>query len=584
MAFKPRHELPVTGPDGGDWPNVMQLPIQLRKIIDASQNWFDNTEDQTQVADQIVDLYSASIANFVDVNRRNVASGITNVQSRFQNFPGLTLQYENRHGAERLSMTVYPESLNQNSGSPGLELNYDGYIYWAHGDPGFPDAVNGQPFAPTPYDIFLNGYTIYSGYDITQIAQGFVIMFGPTALRCHSVADDKNPFKGANFGTNKIWGPNGGLYYVNVPTWQPDDPTVSAPDGLTVPSHKAEPIYPLFDWDNTNNTGNLLGEPFENGQRWADYPMPDPTTMKGVQFADAQKSPLVWNGVNNLTIMIRGGSQPGATENNIFESVVAEFYDRAKLISGSETWSHIVNAATSSYAMNNKPMFFAALHGGAFVNGINLTIDLTKNSQHLNDAFIPDATWSPVTNELALVGLSQAQQNALTAYTAEVAAIITAFNAAQAPAIAAALLAFSKDEVVLTNIETYLSAYTEGLFSSTDFSQSFFTFESFFPVGQPPTTGNATIDSYISESSSEPGLWVVTTSQGNFWSVLQTGLAAETATAAADLATYTALVSAQPPLPPVPSTVGTPLDSFVWRTVAVNDSTWSFGDWQNLGS
>lgn len=592
MPYKAPLVLPVTSPDdpGSPWPNQLQLPIQTRQTIDASQDWFDNTQDAASVANGIVDYYSSSVGNFVDTQRRDYGAGIVSVHSKFLNLPGLTLQYENQHGQERLTMTAYPESAP--TGATGVEVNNDGYIFWAHADPRYPDLVDNKPTFQTPYDIFLNGYLVYSGFKITGIAQGFVIMFGKTALRCHSVIEydqsSTNPFKDGQFGTNQIWGPNGGLVNDLAPPFQPPVKGTQTPDNLDVPAHPNEFLYSLFDWGNNNNPGALMTEGFIGSVpsygRWMGQGGigQAPTIMNGVQFAFPEKSPLNLKGQNYLTIMLKAGAI--GEENLVVDSVVVEFYDRGTFSGASQTWSYTSGGRSVRYTLNDKPLLWcASLYASKGSQNMSMGFDLTPkaksteaNNALLTDLSQPNSSFAQGT----YLGLTAAQQAALAEYAMTVTALINAFNASQAPIIAAAILALSVGEQTLANINSFILEYS-GTFDKNQTVPSTFTFTN--ETGRPtPLTGLQSVDNFISASTTVEGDWIVSVSEAAFYVILQAGLQEQTDIVVGLTATYIAAITAQPNLPSPPPNAGTPLDAFVWRNVSISGSEWEFDDWQNL--
>lgn len=556
------------------------MPIQTRATIDATQNWFDTTKTPDDTANAVVDYYSASIGNFVNVQRRNHGAGIVQVSNHFQNFPGLRLQYENNQGMERLSMTVYPESAPQLGGQV-IDTNNDGYIVWVHDQVGFPNPITTHGVAvdqiQSPYYVFLNEYLIYKGYGITQQAQAFVIMFGKTALRCHSIEDKQNPLADAN---------NGGLVNEVIPARAQIDAT-PAPDKELIPKHKDLPGYFLFNWNDVQNpeslvlTGFIGTQPaYERWQPLNNGPFP-PQINKGVHFFDPKKSPLKSDGQNLLTILYQPGGKPSAFEVTLVDDIFVEFFDRQKTRKVSQSWNYTTNDKTSTILANDTPLYWGCINyapGGS--TSTNMGFDLTKKAKKAENNFLLSGLDDyPGASLVKLVGLSDAQQQIITAYGVQCTAIIAAFNAMQAPIIAAALLQLAIAENTEANIQLFIGAYDNGTFSKTDNSQPTFSFEPFTPGGSG-LTGNQLIDQHIAESGTLPGLWIVDQSEAAFWLTLQAGNSQQLDIIKVKTDTYTTAISAVPKLPDPPASAGKDIDAFKWRTVDVSGDNWTFGPWR----
>lgn len=464
--MEPKHELPVTAPgQDGPWPNNLQLPIQTRRIIDASQNFFDTTVNPDAAGDQVVNYYSASIGNFVATQRRDYASGINQQQNRFFTLPGLAMRYENNQGMERLTLVAQPESF-VSGGNQVLDTNLDGYIVWVHSEVGYPNLINFEPTIGGPYDIFLNGYKIYEGFKITQENSAFVIMFGLTALRCHSLEDKTNPLL-----TNTSYGPTalGNASVNDIIPPRKDIAASNAPDGAVVPRHKDEPLYPIFNWNDALNPCTLISTGGTGSYtRWEIFigSSATPQVTNGVHFKDPMKSPLVKDGPNFITVLL----QPGASAPELLSIsiIFAEFYDRKTTDVVQQSWNYNSIPGQAIIA-NDKPLYFGCVevNGGSFLS-LSTGFDLTKGATNSQDDCLLSGLDDALTGESAsLVGLTATQQAAITAYTAEVRAIFAAFNASQAPIIAAltteveAAFALYLNAYKLALVGRYLAADTK---------------------------------------------------------------------------------------------------------------------------
>jgi hypothetical protein len=580
MAYKPRHELPVTSPDGdGPWPNALQLPIQTRKSIDASQNWFDTTQDPTSVAEGIVSLYVSSISNFVDVQRRDYASGIVPVQRRFLNFPGMNLQYENYHGSERLSLTVFPESVI--GGEQLYDINLDGYIVWVHDEINFPNPVNNGYVSTNnitgPYNIFLNNYLIYEGYTIGQQSQAFVIMFGKTALRCVSIENQYNPLATPN---------NGGLVNAVAPG-RARIPASTAPDGKGIPSHQDRPGYFIFNWNDIDNLNpqSVILEGFVGLMptyvRWSEINngMFPPQVTKGVHFFDPTNSPLNYKGSNSITVMLQPGKP--VQEIQLIDDIFCEFYDRKTLSKASQSWNYTSSQTNgASIIVNNKPLYFgctAYAPGGS--GSTSTTFDLTPDAKAGDDdCLLSGLDQYPPAGLGTLAGLSQSEQSANTIYAAECAAIIEAFNAAQAPVLAALLATVVSDTTAYNTANTTMITKEEDTQEAQGVVNAA---QAAYDANPSPANLAALISSKESLAAAEVFAFVITIGPPTVWGgtavvAQQTALMALTQAQAA----YIAAAEAAPTLPQAPPDAGMGIDGFKWRTVDVAGSVWSFGPWQ----
>lgn len=345
MAYKPSNQLPVTGPTNPNspYPNQLQQPIQVRRTIDASKNWLDQNQNADAVGDSIVDYYSATIGNFVNAQRRDYSAGIVEQHSKFLNMPGLTIQYENRQGQERLSLTAYPESFT--GGGLVNEFNYDGYF-------AVMSLATGDASVVT-YQAFLNGSIIGTWSAPANLLGTVLFRFGPTALRCQSLID--KPQGGPGNPNDAALGP--------VRPVLPPRPKVKAfANNLTVKisEHPDLPLYAVYQRDNILNTAGIPSTP------------PTPPIFKTFVFPDIGKTPLLKTGFNRFRLK----PQAAFTESQSASLFLyAEFYNRNSLRNVFQSWSRQASDG-QSLTVNDQPNYWHT--GGSLIPVLALDVDLTQ--------------------------------------------------------------------------------------------------------------------------------------------------------------------------------------------------------------
>lgn len=359
MSFKPPLTLPITSPDapGSPWPNQIQQPIQTRQTIDASKNWFDTTQDAASVANGIVDYHGASISNFVATQRRDYGAGIVRVHSKFLNLPGLTLQYENQFGQERLTMTAYPE--NVVLGGPSVETNYDGYIaFVSNGNnigftsPGYDEGVT--------YEFSINQKVFHTYFQPKLVTEIIVFRFGKTALRCQSLADKPDGPGNPNAVT---LGLVAAIEASRAKTKAFS--TTGATGSAQIPAHHDLPIYSIYNWD----------DPLQNGGH--ESQLPKPTVTKVFDFI-GQDNPIDSKGMNKLRIKMTPNMKfiPGAWV--WYFNMIAEFYSRAEFRNVSVSWTKASKDGSANITVNDAPLYWQMISPNQPHLGMDIDLSPTK--------------------------------------------------------------------------------------------------------------------------------------------------------------------------------------------------------------
>lgn len=292
--------------------NSMSSPPIMQYSIDASQDWFAQTDNPELVAESLVQAYSSSIDHFINAQRQqNHISGLA--QQRTQaNFPGLTIDHIMNHGIETIRVTAYPQFNNPGGGKPLIDTNLDGYCVWIHRWYKSADQVGPNSI---PYDILVNGTVVVEAYlppdklikpfktgpDAASIA--IIIAFGPTAMICQSLHDKVNPFAQSQYG---------GL----APKVTPSRSSIAAAFGTnfgqTIPKHDDLlgyfPFGPvagsiITGWGDSFNPTDWAydSQSSQQGHSYLDA-WPPINVVQIVQFANAQNSPLKATDKNIFTV------------------------------------------------------------------------------------------------------------------------------------------------------------------------------------------------------------------------------------------------------------------------------------------
>lgn len=555
MSTEPSNQLPVTAPgQDGPWPNQLQLPIQTRKIVDASRAFFDQTQNSDAIADAIVDYYAASVWNFVQVQRRDYAAGINQVHNRYLQLPGLGLRYENMQGMERLTMVAQPESALA-GGQLIQDINYDGYVIFILYDPTFPNIVNGQPGYPKSFDIYMNGYLIKKGWMITQMCQAFVVMFGRSSLRCHSLIDQFNlsPFR-------------------NDPAY-PLLPFPSPPRSK-VDGHDDLPAYTLFKFTDMNNPIYTMNDVTQ-------FDLANPLMVNvtdGVQFFDPTKSPLntkKGNSTNYFGVTLSYGLTQG-TENVILYMMFAEFFSRTKLRPVTQSWNKIAPAGNVVIA-NDKPLYWGNTHIQSYTeltpgqNGMGF--DLWDEMATSDDDVLAAVALIGTANNPAPFGKSipPESDDALVEYRQHVNQLEQEFQASHLPAVEAALATLNAARAKVNDDDLALKHAKEALLVTDDeIANDLLLIQQ---GGNPTILG---LELANSRALLPVYRQAIATADDDL--MMDT-----TALNGAD-ENFTNIASEQPTLPAAPQIQGNDIDDFVWRAVNVSGDDWTFGGWMNQGT
>ena len=553
----------------------MQGPPTMQKTIQASQNWWaQNPIPPDIVGDQIINYYMTNISGFVATCRRLYTLGMGGVQTRQLSLPGLDMVYEIVQGSDILKLTARPESYPSGA-QLQTEINYDGYIVWAH-------AETGTPYHG-PFALFVNEYLIADNLTIPANASGYVVMFGETALVCHSLHDDQNPLKTKPGLVNSI---------------SPALADLDTPVGKV----KNLPGYFLFDWldpanpdlddfhDIVTNAGTVQAST-------------DLTFIAGVQFQNPLKSPLVGSGQNFAYLLPM--TSGGASENTAGDYMMAEFYSRDKMTSVTTSWDKTAMPPNGVIFANDWPLNFATYLAGVSygTGGVQLGFDLTPQVNPpgatpygvdaLQTQMVPQPNGAPTPagqavfaeyqqavidydNEAAayvqaVIAAINALNTATTTWTAAYTAIGTTYQQGQSSADAqfaadstAAIAATTADGAAAVAYENNMTGATLSAWQ-TAAAALFTAQQAWGERGAFLATGNPTLvakyDAYVSDSSALLG--------------------AKQA--------YMGAAGTGPPAPPTPPTYADltagykTISGFNYRNVTMAGDQWNFGPWTQPG-
>lgn len=357
MSFKPHSWYPP--PDSNGDNVVMQAPPIARVIVDKS----DSTATDAS-ADYIIDSYAASISHFVDACRRNYSQGTPSYWRGAESLPGLLVDVEINNHREIITFTVKPSEFRQSQ-----EDNLDGYIAWVRPVP-YAGGVEGGTTLRDAI-LYINGYAVIDtkkfGKPVLDTGGVYVVMFGPTALRCHSLADNENPFKAG----------------VTEPDHKTPVKLVSAiiPGRKKVDNHDDLPAYFALQWS----------QPFNVYTSQIDTILP---VVGYVQFkkedAKQAESPLLSTSTNDIVVWPQGyagglailgdisygstpetlpGPTPGADGGEI---IFAEFYDRKEHRRVSQSWT-VTPGPGGHVTVNDKPQWWFGGGGRTNAQWFDLT-------------------------------------------------------------------------------------------------------------------------------------------------------------------------------------------------------------------
>lgn len=626
MYFKPGFQLPPYS-GGESLQEEMQAPPVVHIQITVTSDFTERSnalaqalaEDSTdaddvtavsvnQLADmagqRLVNQFSGAIHQFWNAQRHNAMLGVArNMNVRHQISPDIMVQYTRIQNTDTLFIEVTPvlpviQLPHPLNGSFAVDLNFDGYIAWVHAqsDPIAPNTARGIEDGGGSYNIFLNGYKVAAAVELTEVNQCFLVMFGTTALRSHSLVDATN----LNPLASKT---NGGLAIPISPTPGPAVAALTNFAGQAVPEHARLPSYSPFDWTNVVNPAEPVFTGFDVGFGWGSFAKDDgiPVITQGIQFANPAKSPLVNKGMNQLTIQPITG--PAFSEAFFGDAVLVEFYDRQKARVADQSWKFPRQQGQQVLANDIPLQAWTNAFNGNVILGVGMSFDLTPTKGTAIDQQ-PNVTGN---------GLSPADQATVAASAASRTAILTAYATALG-SINSAVGTMLSDAATLggfvpTAVSDANSVYgvgtTQGLavaalapsFSllSGALSAVSSAVGALAPVeAGDTTTGPAAMAALTAaEGTAGSAGSSMSTILGNAISVITAASPSFGRTAVlADLGsvnvwlTQVASDLSSLPTAPTPTTfpaypdVGLSIDGFKWRTVTVSGGNWSFGAWQ----
>jgi len=569
---------------GDDQLPSMQSPPVFQRTVSASSSWYEqNVGAVENVADQIMQAYSADISQFVQTQRRNYSAGSVHSHQRHMEMRGLDLDYSMDNGQEIMKFIVRPEGFKgvQNQ----IELNFDGYISWFPG----PYVGDQRPPLNAIYNLYMNGYLIFENIQfdssITEWTKAYLVLFGPTALRCHSLEDDNNPLANIDINGLSAKKPGAGLTNKIAPA-RSDIPAYTNAYGGAVPAHKDLPGYFIFDWNNQLNPTEWC----YGAAQW-DNNYAEPQIIKGIQFFSTLNSPLNIAGFNNVSV--EEINQLPASYEEPANYLTAEFYDRGSARPVRVSWTKAAPKG-GMILINDRPLcFLSGADPGGGNNYSSLGFDLTPMSIKKQAASPdPPATlgYGPA-NDYDPNGVNPAFP---TSYTAAVAAWQIEYNAwilTEAPIISALRTA---ESAYYTDIGTEQSTgwtlwafglQSQGIVAGTTFLAALVTLEE--AITEVNVTGyTAAMDSInlltaelITITANNP----VNAAVHDDMVAAQPGFHTDMATLLTALTNYASMIVNDPPpsLPPIPeASQGKSINKFKYRTFTVSNGVWGFGDWQ----
>lgn len=439
-------------PDSHTFQRPMNVQVGVQLPGDANPG---DQPDLMNAAQDIVNHNSNQLNRWIGTNRAFIQKSDQQYAQRRFRFDNMDATWTYNSGYEKLNLDVYPSPVK--GGVPeSSDTNTDGYVCWVHVDPFFPDNVVHQAVlqrtAPTPYNIFFNGYLIEQNLIIQNAVTGYPILFGKTALLCDSYTGsnkdgNKNPLvRETNLKQpNAMLPPNGWGEYKDGP----------GPDGITdQPSIPKTLGYWIFDWWNLHNPCQW-GQFFSFGGSYQQLlPLLPPTadqTMymsKGMYFKNSAgaNGPLKTRGTNGMSVMLSPLSVTTGEEVNIYELFIAEFYDRGKYRKVKQSWQQHGKLIKA----NDSPLIYGA---GVTYNGFgsgggiqfNLDPDYTKAGPSGDDSLLgPHSGLQFASGQDDHVGLDQSEIATIDDWFNQCQQIIVPFQQQQ-KAKEAALLAQIND-------------------------------------------------------------------------------------------------------------------------------------------
>jgi hypothetical protein len=387
----------------------MSLQVDARLPADV------NSTDKgalLQVAGQIIQGHSSLLDRFIANNRQqNSLSGLGYRADNMRIGDDLRARYTYNNGVEKLLIDVYPTggALELDTTS---DTNLDGYVLWIHGEPVYPVQSPTGIVPVGPYAVFMNGYLLEESVQPSNYFQGgncsaYAMLFGKTALLCASYTGDVEKMNDLiNAGNFK-------LPFKMTPDSPGQYDAGDEIDGTNQPKVAKKFNYGLFDWMNGHNTCSFIqqGNPGDynyGGYRWNDY-----TLWKGAEDWSSNSqgqahigNPYVWGGIYFPDV--RDGKSPLKPKDQnfigtvgtvdsfapCFDCFVAEFYDRGKYMTVTQSWN-VPQRPNQSIAANNTPLLFAEMDyqigystGLGSNMGFNLKASQTKDKPDYAKAHI----------------------------------------------------------------------------------------------------------------------------------------------------------------------------------------------------
>jgi hypothetical protein len=598
--FKPNHNLPayVGSESEPRFAKTIQSPPGSTVGVQASADWFEAMGDSAdKVAQDILHLNSGALHGFFQAQEQYHYNGLNEITNTRLELPQVSAHYQNQFGRTTYWVSVWPENVpGQGVSYPGIftDLNYDGYIAWVHVDPNWPDLI-GNPSgvgatsaSPRPYNIYVNGYLVYQNYQPTSPSECFVILFGPTALRCESLQDKPklNPLASKS---------NGALAPPVVPGPTKQIKQGTAVDGQTsVPQHDDELGYWIFNWDDPRNDLSYVPDYLSIGQEFQAWdaaalaiqiaPAANGTLLpkikKGIQFFDARKSPLNYKGQNYAGAFLAPGKFTGEVE--MLEIMYAEFYDRKKMRAVNQSWRLGPYEGAPCIIVNDSPkQWGTSTYAGAELDGQSVAFNLA-----------PGVDSPGYDNQLVawLSGPSNQDSNPDGAQGAAVVAALDAYNAAWDSTVGAWQTSHNQqvqsDVTALSTAQANVGATYNMLehellnlgewvaFLYSESVPGFIDVTNFdWFMQQVPAwlalPGTGTLNDINLRAAQQNVITIL-----NLYNQRQ---------AAYDdaLQALNQLEAEQPPSPPAPpSDLGQSISGFKYRTIDVAGDVWSFGPWQ----
>jgi hypothetical protein len=373
--------------------------VQVNVLLPPDTSQAD-TATLMQGAQAIVDGNSNWINRWLGVERNRISQSNQGYSSRRLRMDGMDATWSINNGVEKLSLDVYPAT-RPSGGEDSSDINTDGYCLWTHFDPGFPDIVQSGSTktrtAPTPWNIFFNGYLIEENFPIVAGVTMYPILFGKTALLCQSYTGSKdggelNPLVRETMFTqphDTIPFPGWGSYQAG-----------SAPDGTAQDKMPKELGYWLFDYYNVHNPCQYV----KFGQFWEQIKLllsgvpgstSMPTMTKGMYIKNSsgqfgKDTILRPRAKNGMSVMLSPLSSVGFEVTTI-DVFMAEFYDRGKFRKVSQSWTH--RQANGVISINDSPLIYGSgqLNLGQSSGGgmlFNLDPTYTKNGPTGDDSLL----------------------------------------------------------------------------------------------------------------------------------------------------------------------------------------------------